>query len=180
MRPSLRSCPEPRIDRSGVIARRTLDRAWTGTPDAQFISQPIFLNHEFAFSILPFFSKRHSRAFASVCATSKDWSSTAMKVEVRPSPIHGKGVFATETIRRGERIGRYVGYRTKRDGRYVLWVTNKKGEWQGYRGYGRLRFLNHRSTPNAEFRGIDLYAIRTIRAGEEITFHYGEEWEDVA
>lgn len=103
-----------------------------------------------------------------------------MKVEVRASSIHGMGVFATDKIRRGERIGRYVGYRTNRDGRYVLWVTGKKGEWQGYRGYGRLRFLNHRSDPNSEFRGVDLYATRTIRPGEEITFHYGEEWEDVA
>ena len=103
-----------------------------------------------------------------------------MKVEVRSSPIHGMGVFATHTIRRGERIGRYVGYRTQRDGRYVLWVPGSKDEWKGYRGYGRLRFLNHRSDPNSDFRGTDLYAIRTIRPGEEITFHYGEEWEGVA
>jgi uncharacterized protein len=103
-----------------------------------------------------------------------------MKVEVRSSSIHGMGVFATDTIRRGARIGRYVGYRTQRDGRYVLWVTGDKGEWRGYRGYGRLRFLNHHSKPNSEFRGVDLYATRTIRPGEEITFHYGEEWEGVA
>lgn len=103
-----------------------------------------------------------------------------MKIEVRPSPIHGMGVFATTLIRKEERIGRYVGYRTQRDGRYVLWVTGRTGKWQGYRGYGRLRFLNHDPHPNSEFRGLDLYAVRPIRPGEEITFHYGEEWEDVA
>jgi SET domain-containing protein len=103
-----------------------------------------------------------------------------MKFEVRPSPIHGMGVFARQTIRRGERIGRYLSRKTNRDSRYVLWVDTLDGRWQGYKGYGRLRFLNHRSTPNSEFRGLDLYALRTIRAGEEITFHYGEEWEDVA
>lgn len=103
-----------------------------------------------------------------------------MKVEVRPSSIHGMGVFATDEIHRGERIGRYVGYRTQHDGRYVLWVAGDKEEWRGYRGYGRLRFLNHHHQPNSEFRGMDLFAIRNIQPGEEVTFHYGEEWEDVA
>ena len=42
-----------------------------------------------------------------------------------------------------------------------------------------LRFLNHASKPNAEFDGDRLYARRVIRKDEEITFHYGEEWEDV-
>jgi SET domain-containing protein len=103
-----------------------------------------------------------------------------MKIEVRSSRIHGRGVFAIQTIQKGERIGRYVGYRTRRDGRYVLWVRGKEGSWQGYRGYGRLRFLNHRRDGNSEFRGLDLHATRTIQPGEEITFHYGEEWEHVA
>lgn len=103
-----------------------------------------------------------------------------MKIEVRSSRIHGLGVFAVDTIHKGERIGRYVGYRTQRDGRFVLWVKAKQGGWQGYRGYGRLRFLNHRRDGNSKFRGLDLYATRTIRPGDEITFHYGEEWEDVA
>ena len=102
-----------------------------------------------------------------------------MKIEVRPSPIHGLGVFATQKIRKGERIGQYVGRKTNRDGRYVLWV--EVGErWLGYNGQGRLRFLNHHSDPNSEFRGRDLYAIKAIQPGDEITFHYGEEWEDVA
>lgn len=103
-----------------------------------------------------------------------------MKIDVRRSPIHGMGVFATATIRKGERIGRYISYRTQRDGRYVLWLNDKQNCWRGYRGYGRLRFLNHHSFPNSEFRGLDLFALRTIRTGEEVTFHYGEEWEDVA
>ena len=102
-----------------------------------------------------------------------------MKIEVHRSPIDGRGVFAKQIILRGERIGRYVGRKTKRDGKYVLWIATKRG-WQGYNGTGRLKFLNHNACPNSEFRGLDLYALRTIRPGEEITFHYGEEWENVA
>ena len=45
---------------------------------------------------------------------------------------------------------------------------------------GSLRFVNHTSKPNAEFFGRDLYATKTIRAGDEITIHYGEEWVGVS
>ena len=102
-------------------------------------------------------------------------------IDVQPSPIHGKGVFATEKIRRDEFIGRYVSRRTKRDGTYVMWLEDKKnaGKFKGYDGYGRLRFLNHSGQPNAEFEGLDLFALKNIRPGEEITFHYGDEWEDI-
>jgi SET domain-containing protein len=101
-----------------------------------------------------------------------------MSFEVRPSPIHGHGVFATRSFRPGERIGWYLARRTERDGTYVLWVRNGHG-WRGYNGYGRLRFVNHTREPNAEFAGLDLHAVRAIRPGEEITVHYGDEWTHV-
>ena len=43
-----------------------------------------------------------------------------MSIEVRSSPIHGLGVFARRTFRKGEWIGRYLARRTDRDGTYVL------------------------------------------------------------
>ena len=104
-----------------------------------------------------------------------------MKIEVRPSPIHGMGVFASRPIKPGERIGRYVSRKTERDGVYVLWVEDENEDRiQGYEGYGRLRFLNHANQPNSEFDGLDLYALSRIKPGDEITFHYGEDWENVA
>ena len=102
-----------------------------------------------------------------------------MKIEVKCSGIHGQGVFAKHPIDEDERIGRYVSRRTQRDGTYVLWLEVKE-QWRGYNGYGRLRFLNHRQDANAEFEGLDLYALRPIEPGEEITIDYGEEWADVA
>ena len=68
---------------------------------------------------------------------------------------------------------------TRRDGTYVLWVERGDGKTVGRRGRSGLRFLNHSGKPNAEFDGDRLYARRVIRKDEEITFHYGEEWEDV-
>ncbi len=100
-----------------------------------------------------------------------------MKIEVRSSSIHGCGVFARRAIRKGERIGRYVSRRTDRDGTYVYWIEDETG-WKGYEGYGRLRFLNHNHQPNSELDGLDLYALRTIGEGEEVTIHYGEDWNE--
>ncbi len=101
------------------------------------------------------------------------------RVFVDESFIHGKGVFAKVEIAEGTHIGNYKGPSAKRDGRYVLWVDEGEGDWVGVSGKNRLRYLNHSSRPNAEFDGIELYAIEAIEPGEEITFDYGEEWEDV-
>jgi len=97
-------------------------------------------------------------------------------------------LFARRDIPTGTLIGHYDGTLTKRNGMHVLWVEAGTGEdgtedtgdgetWLGYDGNNELRFLNHASRPNGEMDGRDLYAMRDIRAGEEITIHYGEEFE---
>lgn len=95
--------------------------------------------------------------------------------QVRKSSIHGRGVYATRTIRAGALIGRYEGERTQRDGRYVLWVE-EGGALVGIHGRNQLRYLNHSATPNAALYGTDLFAIKRIELGTEVTIHYGEEW----
>ncbi len=104
---------------------------------------------------------------------------TMRRIDTQASTIHGHGVFAKETIRRGQFIGRYLARRTETDGPYTLWVEHEEGV-RGYDGFGRLRFLNHASQPNAEFDDRDLYATRTIRSGEEITIDYGEAWVGIS
>ena len=101
------------------------------------------------------------------------------KISVRKSSIHGSGVFADQTIRRGRLIGRFEGRPTRRNGRYVLWVADRDDRLRGIQGTCELRFLNHAVKPNAEFRADRVFALRTIRPGEEITCHYGDDWEDV-
>jgi uncharacterized protein len=101
-------------------------------------------------------------------------------IHVRSSHIHGLGLFAARSIRKGTLIGIYDGPETRRDGMHVLWVYEEDDrQWIGREGRNALRYLNHSSSPNAEFDGYQLYALRNIRAGEEITFDYGEEWEDI-
>ncbi|MCB1175389.1 MAG: SET domain-containing protein-lysine N-methyltransferase [Leptospiraceae bacterium] len=100
------------------------------------------------------------------------------KVQVLQSPIHGKGVFARAPITKGSLIGSYEGPVAKRNGTYVLWITDEDGLEYGISGRNKLRYLNHSNRPNAEFDGNQLYARRLIKAGEEITFDYGEDPAD--
>ncbi len=101
---------------------------------------------------------------------------------VASSPIHGRGLFARRRIARDQFIGSYEGPATQRNGMHVLWVWNEERQrWEGINGNNEMRFLNHSSTPNAEWWGTDLYAIRPIARDEEITFDYGwDEEEDGA
>jgi hypothetical protein len=100
--------------------------------------------------------------------------------EVGRSPIHGRGIFASQRIRTGVYIGTFEGDRTRRNGPHVLWVIDEDGSEYGVKGRNSLRYLNHTSKPNAEWDGLDLIAIRNIESSAEITIHYGEEWNDVS
>ncbi len=99
------------------------------------------------------------------------------EVDVRPSPLHGRGVFARNGIAADSRIGEYTGRETDVDGTHVLWV-DEGDHWSARDGDPPLKFLNHSKTPNAYFDGYMLFAARDIAAGEEITFDYGDEWPD--
>lgn len=103
----------------------------------------------------------------------------SIPAEAGPSPIHGKGCFATRAIAAGEQIGAYTGAATDEDDVYVLWVEGDDGEFHGIDGDSVLRWLNHSSDPNVEFDGPELFALRAIEDGEELTFHYGDEWAHV-
>lgn len=101
---------------------------------------------------------------------------------VANSSRHGRGLFARHTIPAGTWIGYYSGPRTNRNDMHVLWIESDDETavdgWIGYDGVNELRFLNHASKPNGEMDGRDLYALRDISAGEEITIHYGDEFEN--
>ena len=102
-------------------------------------------------------------------------------VHVSDSPIHGKGLFASEDISANSYVGFYEGAQTLENGMYVLWVEQEDSGlehdghyWMGYDGTGDLRFLNHARPPNCELDGQELYASRNIHSGEELTIDYGE------
>ena len=61
---------------------------------------------------------------------------------------------------------------------HVLWYEDEEsGDWQGMEVTNILKYANHSKMPNVEVLGREMYAIKKINSGEEITFDYGEEWD---
>lgn len=100
---------------------------------------------------------------------------------VDESGIHGKGLFARCPLSKGSYLGTYKGPETtdmENAGPHVLWAEQDDGSWLGRDGRNILRYLNHHEKPCAEFDGFDLYALKNILPGAEITIHYGEEFAE--
>ena len=107
---------------------------------------------------------------------------------VLESPIHGRGVFAARTIRKGETIIEYRGRRStweeaseaEDDGdpyhTFLFSLDDGRVIDAGVRG-NAARWINHSCAPNCETyeddRGrVYIEARRTIRAGEELSYDY--------
>ncbi len=108
-------------------------------------------------------------------------------VEVRRSPIDGRGVFATRRLPAGrkfgelagERIGRREARRRARKRRRIAIVEFEDGTAiDAAVGGNAFRYVNHSCAPNAYMRRcygrVEFYALRDIAPGEEITCDYGE------
>ena len=95
------------------------------------------------------------------------------KLQVRESPIHGKGLFAAEPISANEMIGKLQGSHTGEDGMYVLWLDQQTG----FQVVGDLKYINHSDTPNAcYYDDRSVMTLRDIAEGEEITHNYEADW----
>lgn len=92
---------------------------------------------------------------------------------VRRSYIHGRGLFTKEEISVESYLGTYMGRRAFENGSHVLWTETEDGREIGRHGQNNLRYLNHSTNPSCEFYGFDLYALRDIGEGEELTIDYG-------
>jgi SET domain-containing protein len=109
---------------------------------------------------------------------------------VRRSSIHGRGVFARRTIRKGAEIVEYRGQRTtweigsERQGldpdepyhTFLFEVEDGRVIDARVRG-NAARWINHSCDPNCEALEdedgrVFIHARRTIRAGEELAYDY--------
>lgn len=93
---------------------------------------------------------------------------------VDESPIHGKGLFASEFIAKDTVIGWLETIPFSQEGDYVLWLSEKKA----VEVVCNLRFINHADQPNCcYYDDLSVVAIRNINPGEEITHNYDcREW----
>lgn len=93
---------------------------------------------------------------------------------VKDSGIHGKGLFAARKIQRGDLIGNITYNPVTEDGPYVLWIDTEVGIQVDC----DLRYINHSKDPNACYcEDLEVVALKDIKAGEEITHDYGDDWK---
>ena len=99
----------------------------------------------------------------------------------------GLGLFARAPIKKGQFIIRYRGKKIRTedteelDTRYLFEINNR---WtiDGSSRSNRARYINHACRPNAEVyfvkHVIKIWAIKNIKPGDEITYHYGRNYFD--
>ena len=109
--------------------------------------------------------------------------------KARRSRIHGRGVFAARRIRKGTRVIEYTGERVthdEADRRYedraeddnhtFLFIVDGRTVIDAGVGGNDARFINHSCDPNCETliedRRVFIHALRTIQAGEELSYDY--------
>jgi uncharacterized protein len=99
----------------------------------------------------------------------------------------GLGLFACVPIKKGQFIVRYTGRRMRTeaadelDTRY-LFEINSRWTIDGSNRKNRARYINHSCRPNTEVyfvkHVIKIRAIKNIKPGDEITYHYGRDYFD--
>ncbi len=111
---------------------------------------------------------------------------TPKKIAVKRSSA-GLGLFATSDFKKGELVIEYTGDRItdaeaqKRGGKYLFEVHDNL-TIDGTKRHNTGRYMNHACKPNAEAEHdeetdrIYIRAKKTIKSGEEITYHYGKDY----
>ena len=112
-------------------------------------------------------------------------------IEVKTSPIDGKGCYAAQAFRRGRKIAEYAGERISRQeikrrvqGAQRIHICAIDTYWaiDGSVGGNGTEYINHSCHPNGDLKiiagRIIFFAKRDIAAGEEITLDYIASWHD--
>lgn len=113
-------------------------------------------------------------------------------IEVKESPLHGRGVFAKSKIRKGSLIERAPVIFLSNDEKETLRFTKLfhyyfllgNAEKQAAFGFGYASFYNHSSAANVFYtfslkrNTLNIYAYQTIEAGCELTINYNGKPDD--
>ena len=99
-------------------------------------------------------------------------------VYVGESGIHGKGLFAARKIKEGDLLGVLECKVTKKDGPHVLTVDGGKDGVKRYKVLCDFKYINHSRKPNvAYYDDLTVVALKNIKPHEELTHHYGDDWD---
>ena len=120
--------------------------------------------------------------------------------KVKYSKVHGRGVFATQIIKKNTKIIQYIGdkitkkegdkrsgYRIKnflnssRTGSVYIFELNKSYDIDGFVRKNKARFINHSCNPNCEVNIYDneiwISSIKNINKGDELSYDYGYSFD---
>ena len=112
------------------------------------------------------------------------------RIQIRRSGVHGKGVFALQDIAEGEDLIEYIGeviswaeaerrhpHDPQNPNHTFYFHIDEDHVIDGLHGGNASRWINHACAPNCEAdeRGgrVFIRALRSIAAGEELSFDYG-------
>ncbi len=118
------------------------------------------------------------------------------KIAARKSKIHGNGVFAVQSLKKGERVIEYKGRRRTHDevdaeepgdvesGHTFLFTLSDEYVIDANYEGNDARWINHSCSPNCEAvidededdarrSRVFIEAVRDIKPGEELTYNYG-------
>ncbi len=119
----------------------------------------------------------------------KEKKAQGTKLQVRASGVHGRGVYATAPIRKGARVIEYTGRRLPwkdaielpahrpDDPHHTFFFSLDNGNViDAGKGGNQSRWINHSCEPNCETIEEDdrifVYALRGLRAGDELFYDY--------
>jgi len=99
--------------------------------------------------------------------------------------LAGLGLFAAENVSEGDFVIEYTGEKithaqaNERRGKY-LFTLNSRYVIDGRGRKNLARYINHSCEPNCEViiegSEINVYAVRSVKPGEELTYDYGQEY----
>ena len=118
----------------------------------------------------------------------------------RKSSVHGRGLFASQNIKKGSQIIEYVGDKvTKREGdrradkqinkakKYnkngmvYVFELNKRYDIDGDVTYNHARLINHSCNPNCEVvidnNRLWISSIKNIKKNNELSYNYGYSYD---
>lgn len=96
------------------------------------------------------------------------------KLEVKTSPLHGKGLFAKERIKKGTVLGVCETKPSKKIGMYTLWLDDDSRVDVTC----KLKYINHSKKANVKYYDdLSVEAIKTLKPGDELLHDYGDDWD---
>ena len=123
-----------------------------------------------------------------------------VNIEIKSSPIHGRGIFAVRNFKEGEKIIEYVGEKIRKKestrrairamerarldpskGAVYIFDLDENWDIDGDVEWNEARLINHSCAPNCETSiregHIWILAMVHIKKGDELLYNYGYDLE---